>query len=103
MIKSELRATVSSGFIRPPTSTGISPNLLKSKSSLCVFGGNQLGTMNAAATPKRIPGRKRFMRLPSGVAKILRDETQIAAADRQRQSHTPHKAQGSSGYAPPAK
>src|SRR4029077_6418700 len=104
MIKSEFRATVSSGLIRPPTSTGISPNLLKSKSSFGVFGGNQLTAMQAAATAKMIQGRKRFMRLPSGVvAKILRDENQIAQADRQRQSHTPRKAQRSSGCAPPAK
>ena len=94
MIKSELRATVSSGLIRPPTSTGISPNLLKSKSSFAVFGGNQLAAMQAAATAKMIHGRKRFMRLPSAVVvKILRDENQIAQADRQRQSHTPRKAQ----------
>src|SRR5262245_11219922 len=104
MIKSELRATVSSGFIRPPTSTGIWPKLLKSKSSFAVFGGNQLAAMQAAATPKMIHGRKRFMRLPSAVVgKTLRDEIQIALADRQRQSHTPHTAQRSSGYAPLAK
>src|SRR5438045_5941500 len=104
MIKSELRATVSSGLIRPPTSTAILPNLLKSKSSFAVCGGNQLAAMQAAATAKMIHGRKRFKRLLSDVVgKILRDESQIAQADEQRQSHTPRNAQCSSGCAPPAK
>ena len=94
MIKSELRATVSSGLTRPPTSTGISPNLLKSKSSFAVFGGIQLAAIDAAAIARMIHGKKRFMRLPSGVvAKIPRDGNQIAQADRRRQSHMPRKAQ----------
>src|SRR5437588_2918789 len=104
MIKSELRATVSSGLTRPPTSTGIFPKPLKSKSFAAVLGGTQLGKINAAATARMIHGRKRFMPLPPVVvAKIRRDESQIARGDRRRQSRTPRKAQQSLGCAPPAK
>src|SRR5947208_16083445 len=103
MVESQFRAAVASGLIRPPPSTELSPNLLKSKSLFAVFGGNQLAAMQAAATAKMIHGRKRFMRVPSAVVvKILRDENQIAQADRQRQSHKPRKAQSSPGCAPPA-
>src|SRR6516225_9661705 len=63
MIRSELRATVSSGLTLPPTSTGISPNLLKSKSSFAVLGRNQLGAINTAAKARMIQGKKHFMRL----------------------------------------
>src|ERR1051326_7587935 len=82
MIKSELRATVSSGLTRPPTSTGMLPNFAKSNSSFGVFGGNQLAPIDTAATTKMIHGKKRFMRLLSVAdAKIRRDENQIAQED----------------------
>src|SRR5437762_12182573 len=104
MIKSELRATVSSGLTRPPTSTGIFPNVIRSKSSLAVLGGSQLRAIEPAAIAKIIQGKDRFIRLRSFVvAKIRRDENQIAPADRRRQSRTPRKAQRNSGYARPAK
>src|SRR5436190_5099918 len=103
MIKSELRATVSSGLTRPPTSTGIFPKPLKSKSFAAVLGGTQLGKIKAAATGRMIHGKKRFMPLPSVVvAKIRRDESQIAPADLRRRSRTLRKAQRRSGCAPPA-
>src|SRR5947208_16899904 len=87
MIKSELRATVSSGLTRPPTSTGIFPNVVRSKSSFAVLGGSQLRAIEPAASAKIIQGKDRFMRLRSFVvAKIRRDENQIAPADRRRQS-----------------
>src|SRR4051794_1996286 len=104
MISSELRATVSSGLTRPPTSTGIFPSPLKSKSRVAVLDGSQLGAINIAATARMIHGRKLFMPLPSVVVvKSRRDENQIGQGDRRRQSRTPGKAQRSSGCALPAR
>src|SRR5581483_5766335 len=104
MIRSELRATVSSGFRRPPTSTGILPNFVRSRSPFAVLGGNQLTAIHAAATTKMTHGKKRFMRWRSFVAvQTRRDENQIAQAILPRRSRTQHRARGSSGCAPLAK
>ena len=61
MIKSELRPTVSSGLMRPPTSTGIWPNFVKSKSFFAVLGAIQFVAIDTTATAKMIKGTKRFM------------------------------------------
>src|SRR6266542_5862021 len=100
MMRSELRATVSSGLTRPPTSTGIFPNFARSTFSLVFFGGRKLAAIQSKAKPKTIAGMKRFMRAQFfSAVKNQRDDSRTERAIRRRQSRTLHKARRSSDCA----
>src|SRR5436853_631443 len=102
MINNELRATVSSGFTRPPTKTGIFPNLERSTSSFATLGGIQLPAIQNATTAKMIQGMNRFMSRPFSVyARNRPDGIQIARVSLPRRSRRRHKARESSDCARP--
>ena len=60
MIRSELRATVSSGLTRPPTSTGIFPNFDKIEIVGRGFGGSQLVTIQSSGENENDCRKKTF-------------------------------------------
>src|SRR5262249_29207022 len=96
MIRSELRATVSSGLTRPPTRTGSFPNFARSTSFFATFGGIQFPPIQPAITSKMIQGVNRFMpSRPSVFSRSRRDEFRIGQANRRRRSRTRHRARES--------
>ena len=61
MMRSELRATVSSGLTRPPTSTGILPNVGEiDVVTGAAFGGSQLSATQSDGENENEPWEKTF-------------------------------------------
>src|ERR1041385_2635339 len=95
MMRSELRATVSIGLMRPPTSTGIFPKVMRSAPSRWIFGGAKLATTQPTARTKASHGRKRFMREQRAAGGRTRaGDNQIAPANRRRQRYKRRKEIG---------
>src|SRR4029450_90084 len=93
MIRSELRATVSSGFTRPPTCTGIFPNRTKSTSPLGGLDGNKLEATQSMPKETGSMGKNRFMQLPlpAAAAQNRRGDNRIEESTPEPRSRTPDK------------
>src|ERR1044072_6485450 len=77
-INSELRATVSIGLMRPPTSTGSFPNSTRAACAGGDFDGPKLAPTQRAPRTKAINGRNRYIRTRAGCGgQILPDDNQI--------------------------
>src|SRR5580692_10854097 len=100
MMSSELRATVSSGLTRPPTSTGNFPNFTRSTSSFATLGGIQFPPIQPAITIRTIHGTKRFIPpLRSVFWQSRPNEFQIEQAIPRQRSRTRRREQRNSDCA----
>src|SRR4029453_18658058 len=93
-MRSELRATVSTGFTRPPTCTGIFPNRTKSTSSLGGLGGNKLAATQSTPKETASTGKNVFKRFPfpAAAAQKRRGDNRIEESTPPPRPRTPYMA-----------
>src|SRR4029453_14621337 len=93
-MRSELRATVSTGFTRPPTCTGIFPNRTKSSSSLGGLGGNKLAATQSTPKKNQNTEKNLFKQFPSPAAGVQnrRGDNRIEKSTPPPRSRTPYMA-----------